>query len=115
MSFGETESSMFPALQGRLSTSSQSQCSIDLGLIARNLASTTLPDAGPMVRIHFPPPVSHPKLARKTKSRLFGAETAGRGVSRHQRTMLAVIGIHAERAVCVRPAERRERTIQKPS
>src|SRR5437762_13403106 len=33
MSFGETESSM-SALQGRLSTSSQSQCSTDRGLIA---------------------------------------------------------------------------------
>ena len=34
MSFGETESFDASALQGRLSTSSQSQCSTDPGLIA---------------------------------------------------------------------------------
>ena len=42
-----------------LSTSSQSQCSTDPGSDRWNLASTTFPEAGPMVRIRFPPAESH--------------------------------------------------------
>jgi hypothetical protein len=46
------------ALQGRLSTSSQSQCSTDPGPIAGTWHRPLFPDAGPMVRIRFPPPES---------------------------------------------------------
>jgi hypothetical protein len=48
------------ALQGRLSTSSQRQCSTYPG---SDLASTTFPEWGPMVRIRFPPAES-PSLSR---------------------------------------------------
>ena len=43
------------AVQGRLSTSSPGQCSTEPGLIAETWLWTTFPDAGPVVRIHFPP------------------------------------------------------------
>ena len=47
MSFGETESSM--------SLPSREDSAPPAGSDRWNLASTTFPDAGPMVRIHFPP------------------------------------------------------------
>jgi len=52
------------AVQGRLSTSSPGQCSTEPGLIAETWLWTTFPDAGPVVRIHFPPAESQQRTLR---------------------------------------------------
>jgi hypothetical protein len=69
------------ALQGRLSTSFQSQCSTP-GSDRWNLASTTFPDAGPMVRIRFPPAGSPRTLSPSPASRSLVVAKIVRGTLR---------------------------------
>ena len=72
MSFGETESSM--SLPSKEDQHLLPKSVFDRpGSDRWNLASTTFPDAGPMVRIRFPPAESHERTP--------AAETAGLGLA----------------------------------
>src|SRR4029077_7570243 len=55
------------ALQGRLRTCLANSVVDRPGADRWNLASTTFPDAGPMVRIWFPPAMSHVRTRLPTK------------------------------------------------